>query len=156
MSVSNRKVSKEIPEFCQIDILDLQAGLVMRKMGFTTWEWEEEIIVLSMDYFQLPFTILIREMNIGNFVDKFSLFYHLSCSISQTRQVSNSFLKWSRSLLSLFHHRNSDWKILVSIKEMKYTSIINIRLSILYLIRIWDLGFNSTFIILLVYRNDRP
>ena len=61
MSVSNRKVSKEIPEFCQIDILDLQAGLVMRKMGFTTWEWEEEIIVLSMDYFQLPFTILIRE-----------------------------------------------------------------------------------------------
>ena len=73
MSVSNRKVAEEIPEFCQIDILDLQAGLVMRKMGFTTWEWEEEIIVLSLDYFQLPFTILFRKMNIENFVDNFSL-----------------------------------------------------------------------------------
>ena len=63
MSVSNRKVTKEIPDFCQIDILDVQAGLVNRKLGYTPWKWEEEIIVLSMDYFQLPFTILVREMN---------------------------------------------------------------------------------------------
>ena len=54
------------PRFCQIDILCVQAGLVNRKLGFTPWEWEEENIILSMDYFQLPFTILIREMNIGN------------------------------------------------------------------------------------------
>ena len=67
MFVSNRKVTKD----CQIDILDVQAGLVNRKMGYNTWKWEEEVIILSMDYFQLPFTILIREMNIRNFVDIF-------------------------------------------------------------------------------------
>ena len=62
MPVSNRKVTKEIPDFCQIDILDVQAGLVNRKLGYTPWKWEEETIVLSMDYFQLPFTILIRKI----------------------------------------------------------------------------------------------
>ena len=62
MSVYNRKVTKEIPDLCQIDIIDVQAGLVNRKMGYTPWKWEEENIVLSMDYFQLPFTILIRKI----------------------------------------------------------------------------------------------
>ena len=46
-------------------------SLVNRKLGYTSWQWEEEIIVLSMDHLQLPLTILIRKMNITNFVDIF-------------------------------------------------------------------------------------
>ena len=73
MSVSNRKVTKEIPNYYQIDIIDIQAGLVNRKMGYTPWKWEEEVIVLSLDHLQLPFTILVRIMNIGNLFNIFSL-----------------------------------------------------------------------------------
>ena len=53
-------------------MLDVQAGLVNRKMPYTPWEWEEELIVLTMDHFQLPFTILIRKTYIRNF---FSIIY---------------------------------------------------------------------------------
>ena len=52
---------------------DVQAGLVNRKIGYTTWKWEEEVIVLTLDYFQLPFTILVREMSSRNFLENFSL-----------------------------------------------------------------------------------
>ena len=45
----------------------VQAGLVNRKLGFTTWEWEEETIVLTLNYFALPFTILIRKKLFRNF-----------------------------------------------------------------------------------------
>ena len=87
MSVSNRKVTKEIPDLCQIDILDVQAGLVNRKLGYTPWKWEEELTVLTMDHFQLPFTILVREMNIRNFVDNFPL-------IRQLHSISMAFDKF--------------------------------------------------------------
>ena len=74
-----------IPDFSEIDILNVQAGLVNRKLGYTLWKWEEELIVLSMDHLQLPFTILVRIMNIGNLFNNFSLITltvchrHLTC-----------------------------------------------------------------------------
>ena len=65
----------------------------MRKMGFTTWKWEEELTVLSMDHLQLPFTILVREMNIRNSVDIFPL-------IRQLQSVSKAFDKFLIHILS--------------------------------------------------------
>ena len=66
MPGSNRKIRSQI--YTEIDIVDVQAGLINRKLGYTPWEWEEELIVLTMDHFQLPFTILIRKTYIRNFL----------------------------------------------------------------------------------------
>ena len=49
--------------FSDLVFMTFKAGLVNRKLDYQQWEWEEELVVLSLDYFVFPFTILIRKIH---------------------------------------------------------------------------------------------
>ena len=61
LTILQQESCQRDPRFCHIDNLDIQSGLTNRKIGFTPWQWEEEITVLSLDYFSFPFAILVRQ-----------------------------------------------------------------------------------------------
>ena len=104
------------PRFCHINNLDIQTGLTNRKIGFTPWQWEEEIIVLSLDYFSFPFAILVRQFYIRKFCKYFFLSIVQDLKFLQKIFLISIFLKWTCTFSSLLWIWNSNRKTNVKIK----------------------------------------
>ena len=94
----------------EIIFLLLQAGLVNRKLGFNTWTWEEEVIVLTLEYFVFPFTILVRKKHTWNFFIHSIVFKKFRIIVLLSFWSFWCFLKWTLSLRPLFLRGEYSWE----------------------------------------------